>query len=365
MKRFTPGKNIIVSILILITVGCAVYLYNWLQRPHVRYLTHMSGLTTPSNSRMTEQSVTVKDKSVPFRLYRSMTKTSDRYYLLVHGFTPNAHKHPRLHLMAQAICDSTGMNVIIPEIRSFLHVGVIGPGMAITDLTGFYTTIKSKYPGRYRVFGACIGATVLTMAMRNVPAEEYPEKMLLYGPLINGRGVLEFYNNILKVKKPDLILKLVITSGMDAFSDSEKALIRKAIMKSGTGRTDELKMKKILGQKLFHDISVIKLSNKKFEAFDVRSQLGGAGGNAACEYFIMHAKNDSIIPFEQGKDFFQFLKGSGRPVKFIGTELFSHSENTITVTGIFHEIKYMLAFFDELFRGDIAREPSSGTTSLK
>jgi len=71
------------------------------------------------------------------------------------------------------------------------------------------------------------------------------------------------------------------------------------------------------------------------------------------KFYIMHSRNDSIIPFSEGRSLSDSLKEKGAQVDFLGTELFEHSENRTTVSGLFLELKYMIRFFDELFESDV------------
>ena len=151
--------------------------------------------------------------------------------------------------------------------------------------------------------------------------------------------------------KGQYVVKMAITLNMDIFSEAEKNLIRKAIAASKPGVTDRSEMKKIMGEKLYNDIAVIKLHHRDFEDISPRTMFGRKRSN--CTYFILHSKTDNIIPYFEGKSLADFMKKRGISTKFLGTEYLEHAQNQASVTGFIKEMKYLIRFFDELFEGDV------------
>jgi len=138
---------------------------------------------------------------------------------------------------------------------------------------------------------------------------------------------------------------------MDIYSEKEKGLIRKAMMSTKPGPTDESRMRTILGNKLFTEMQIMEFKEKDLAKIDKNFFDKNKFSNT--RFFIMHSKNDSIVPFMEGKSLSESLNRKGASVNFIGTELFSHTENKTTVSGLYYELKYMINFFDALFEGDV------------
>ena len=149
------------------------------------------------------------------------------------------------------------------------------------------------------------------------------------------------------------MVKMAVTLNMEVFSEPEKELIRKAIAASEPGVTDRSKMQKIMGEKLFNDIAVIRLRHADFEAINPGAMFGRRKSD--CKYFILHSKTDNIIPYFEGKNLAEFMQKSGISTKFLGTEYVDHAENRADVTGFVREMQYLVRFFDELFEGDVEK----------
>ena len=340
---------LIISIFILLS---GLYLYHYSFKPHANFLLNISGLRDPARFIKNETIIHVKNRKVPIIIYKHKEIKTDKSYILFHAFSPLAHKHDKINLMASSICGSTGMNVFIPKIESYMK-RKLNYNDAFKEIRETYTAIVKQYPGKYRVFSACLGANAILVALRDVPGNIYPEKFFLYGPFIDGKRLIKFYNSDKKFDA-DLMVKMALSSRMDQYSEEEKLLIHKAIMASKPGVTDKNEMKKILGNKLFLELSVTKLDDKDSELFNATAALKGKHKiPSSCQFFIMHSKNDNIVPFAEGKKLSQYLQRQGKDVKFFGTEIYSHSENQVTVTGLLHETKYLLNFFEELFDGDV------------
>ncbi len=341
---------VILSLLVLsgLTAGTAYYIL--MQKPSVKFLLTNSGFRTPARYTKKEIIMDMKGEKVPVIVYRHETTKSDRYFMLQHGLTPQGHKHPKIDRFAASLCDATGMNVVIPFVKGSIQGGSLTK--TYENMADIYTVLVKQFPGRYRAFGACIGANILLVALNRVPDEIYPEKIFMLGPFFDGRTLFDFYNKISKPEDIDIMVKMAITLNMDVFSEKEKDLIRKAIAASKPGTTDRSEMKKILGDRLFSDITVVKLHHRDFEDINPKTMFGK--NRAKCKFFILHSKNDNVIPFFEGKNLAEFMKKSGISTRFLGTEYVEHAQNQASVTGFLKEMKYLIRFFDELFEGDVA-----------
>jgi hypothetical protein len=343
--------KISIAVLLVIIVCVLGLLIAVLRMPSVKYLLNMSGYLKPGNFVKSEEYISVKGIPVPVMIYRHPSRKTDLYFVLIHGFTAEAHKHPQIDRMASSLCDATGMTIAVPRIDSFLEKEM-NYSHITANIEAVYLSFTEKYRGRYRAFGACLGGTGLLMALRNIPQAVYPQKIFLYGPLIDGKHLVNAINQE-KNTRFDIIVKLALSGGMEAFTPEEKDLIHRAMMASGTGPTDESRMRRILGDRLYHDLSVVKFSNAAVEAVTPRGMLDAANRIPDCTYYIMHSKSDQIIPYVEGVNLSKYISGQGGRVRFFGTELVSHTENRVTVTGFFHEALYLVRFFNELFAGDV------------
>ena len=341
---------IIVAIVLalLCAVAFAIFFHYW-QQPSVKYLLTMGGYLPVYGISITEERITVNNKTVPLDIYRKKNAHSNTYFVLFHGLTPQAHKHPQLVQMAKSIAFATGMNVIVPKIPEYFIKDATLHDVK-QGIRSLYSSIVNAYPGHYRAFGACLSGTVMLSAFTMLPQNIYPEKILLFGPMFQGntiKGTLfEKYFDV------DFLVKLTISSNMSMFNPEEKDLIHKAMMSANMGITDETRMKQILGDRLFRDISIVTIDEEYLKKTGARTLLKNYKAIPNCKYFILHSKTDRIIPFDEGKSLFNFLKGSGTFSEFLGTELLDHVSGRITVKGFVSELKYMKHFFDELFEGD-------------
>jgi hypothetical protein len=340
---------VLAGLITLIAISTAVGYALIIRDPGARFLLSNTGFREPERYVRTEAFLDVRGKKVPALLYRFPGHVSRTYFMLQHGLTPDAYKHPKIDRFAKSICDATGMNVIIPMVEGSVTGGSLtGTYNWMADI---YTAMAKQYPGRYRAFGACIGANILLVALNRVRDDIYPEKIFMLGPFANGRALFDFYNRYARPEEFDIMVKLAITLNMDIYSKEEKALISRAIAASKPGVTDRSEMKKILGDRLYNDIAVVRLHHVDFEAINPQSMF--AKNRSRCKYFILHSKTDNIIPFYEGKNLAEFMQKSGISTNFLGTEILDHAENKTSVTGFLHELKYMVRFFDELFEGDV------------
>ncbi|OHD63502.1 MAG: hypothetical protein A2176_11375 [Spirochaetes bacterium RBG_13_51_14] len=348
-KLFAITGIVILSLTAILVVSAAVAYNMAVQKPSVRFLLSNAGFRTPEDYTKKEIFIDVKGARVPVLVYRHAWAKSDKYFMLQHGLTPDGYRHPRIDRFAASLCDATGMNVLIPMVTGSVEGGSLTG--AYDRMADIYVALVKNFPGPYRAFGACIGANILLMALNRVPPEIYPEKIFMLGPFADGRALFDFYNKLTRPEDIDIMVKMAITLNMDIFSEAEKNLIRKAIAASKPGVTDRSEMKKIMGEKLYNDIAVIKLHHRDFEDISPRTMFGRKRSN--CTYFILHSKTDNIIPYFEGKSLADFMKKSGISTKFLGTEYLEHAQNQASVTGFIKEMKYLIRFFDELFEGDV------------
>ncbi len=349
-KIFAVTAIILLTLLLLIAIAGGITYRVLMRKPSVKFLLTNSGFRNPIHYSKKEEAIDIKGQTMPVIVYRHDSVKSKKYFMLQHGLTPQGHKHPKIDRFASSLCEATGMNVVIPYVKGSIEGGSLSKTYeAMADI---YMALVKTYPGSYRAFGACIGANILLVALNRVPDEIYPEKIFMLGPFFDGRTLFDFYNKISKPEDIDIMVKMAITLNMDVFSEKEKDLIRKAIAASKPGTTDRSEMKKILGEKLFSDIAVVKLHHRDFEDINPKTMFGKNKGK--CKYFILHSKNDNIIPYFEGKNLADFMKKSGISTKFLGTEYVEHAQNQASVTGFLKEMEYLIRFFDELFEGDVA-----------
>jgi hypothetical protein len=345
MKRILAVIALCLGALILVSLFTA-YLYS--RKPGVRFLLCISGVRSPRD--FTRHEITIKAGSaeIPVMVYNPAQLESDTYWILQHGITPQAHKHPRMDQLASSLCHAAGVNVLIPYIRG----SVEGRDLieAVREIGTIYAALAAAFPGRYRAMGACIGANGLLLALNDVASDIYPEKMLLVGPFFDGAELVKSYNEA--GLGMDIIGKMVLTMNAKVFSDNEREAIRRAISVSKPGMTDVGEMRKVLGEKLFNDLLILDIHHGEFESVNGPAMFRKNKKLPHCKYYILHSKTDNIVPFYQGESLYKYIKGLGGDSSFLGTEILSHSENTITVTGLVKEITHMVNFLDDLFAND-------------
>jgi hypothetical protein len=351
IKKIAARTGIaILSLTAFLFLAAGATYYFALQKASVRFLLSNSGFRTPKNYIKNETSIDVRGTRIPVMSYRHPRAKTNKYFMLQHGLTPDGYRHPRIDLFAKSLCDATGMNVLIPRVTGSVEGGSLIK--TYDTMADIYIALVKFFPGRYRAFGACIGANILLVALNRVPVEIYPEKIFMLGPFFQGRTLFDFFNKLAKPEDIDIMVKMAVTLNMEIYNEAEKNLIRKAIAASKPGTTDQSEMKKILGEKLFHDITVVKLHHKDFEDINPKTMFKEKN-RANCKYFILHSKTDNIIPYFEGKNLADFMKKSGISTKFLGTEYLEHAQNQTSVTGFIKEMKYLIRFFDELFEGDV------------
>jgi len=191
-----------------------------------------------------------------------------------------------------------------------------------------------------------MGASLLAMGLQTVPAEIYPEKLLLVGPITDGKSLMKLHDGN-GIPNQDIIFKLIVTANMEVFSDNEKALIRKAMLNAGSGKTDESRIRRILGERLFNDISIVSLKNRDMESVTPDSILGSGVPNA--KFYILHSRNDTIVPSVQGKSISRIIRGRGGKAPYLETGLLDHADSHITARGFISEARHMMSFWADFF----------------
>lgn len=345
-KRILLGAGIVLLALCAVAGGLAAWYW---QRPSVRFLSVITGIAEPRGVTRLEEFVTPAGRPVSVMVYRVARPAAKRYFMLIPGLTPEGNRHDKIDRMARAFCYATGITILVPDVAA-LHGPTLDAGALRREIAGTYLALRDRYPGDYQAFGACFGASALVAAMATVPADRYPKKMLLYGPFMDGRELLTFYNKV--NADVDFIVKLGISARMDIFTPAEQALIKKAMTLAGSGTTDRSRIRRIVGERLFNDIAVVRLRQPDLEAVNVDTLFGRGRPVPDCRYFILHSKSDTIIPLREGENLFAYLRRQGAHAQFLGTTLFSHTENRVTVTGMVTEFRYLVAFFDDYFAGD-------------
>jgi len=344
-------KSILITTAALMLIAFAG-LKVMLNDPGVRYIFSMGGVVKPDNFTKKEIMIKSGDENISVMKYSHNDAQSNRYFVLSHGFTPLTNKHPKIDLMAASICYATGMNVFIPEIKEMNKHGLTLKKTS-EKYAHIYSALAKKYPGKYRTFGSCFGGTAMLKGITLLPSDIFPEKVFLFGIFTSGKDLLKFYNEH-NNDEVDIIVKLAISSNMNIYTEDEMKLIKNAIQTAPPGPTDKSRIRRIIGEKLFNDLSIVKLKNKDLESIGINTLLPNNRKLPECSFFILHSRNDGIIPELHGKKLYNFLTKKGTKTTFRGTELFSHTENRVTVTGLINEYKYMKVFFNSLFEGDNA-----------
>lgn len=299
-KYILPISYTLAAIFITISIAATIGAYILGSNPGTRFLLLQANIINPVRVIKEEFTINTEETKIPVYHYHSKIK-SDRYYIFLHGLTPLGYKHPTINSFAAAFVDATGINVFIPDFTHYIKKNQNFKTIE-TGVSKIYLKLNKLYPGRYRGFGACIGGSVLLNAMSELPKDVLPEKIFLYGPYNNGKGLMP----VLKAaadsanEKVDFIVRLTLSSRDENFSEQERDLIEKALTATKPGKTDTTRMKKILGSDLFNTISVINFNQSDLKDLDV--EVSGLTDHFSdTKFFIIHSKTDRIIPFQEGK----------------------------------------------------------------
>ncbi len=332
----------IIIVVVLILASTILVLFN---KPSVRFMLVMNDTISPPG--IIEREVTLRSngENTPMMVYSRNNAASDRYYFLVHGLTPKSYRHPTIQKIAGAIVWASGCTVFVPYIRgsetdrSIKHV--------CSDIVRLYTDLRTQYNGSFNAFGACISATILLLALNDVPQELYPKKVFLHGPFLNGEMLADFYNK--SGMEIDFIVKMANAIRNKSFSEEEKALLSKAIAATKPGITDREEMKRILGEKLYEKTEKAPVDYSEFKEINELTLFPKNRPLPKCRYYITHSRSDNIIPYSMGMGLHQYLLQRGLPSKFIATGAFQHSDKAGSLLKLAKEATSLMDFFDDLF----------------
>jgi hypothetical protein len=154
-------------------------------------------------------------------------------------------------------------------------------------------------------------------------------------------------------REHDLVFKMTSTLDKSVFDEQEQALIHDAMSASANGELESSPMRQVRGEKLFRDMVVFETNRKALERIGAKTVFDDVVDRPPCTYFIIHSKRDDIIPYYEGENLAKYMQDTGISSDFLGTELLSHAENRVTVTGFLREAEQLVRFFDRLFEGDI------------
>lgn len=345
MKKVFVIIGIIASTIVMAAVIGGYILY---QKPGGKFLLIMSDVVPPTGVTQIEKTIRLNNNDIPMTVFSCKNTGPGKYYFLLHGLTPESYKHPSIIKMANALCIATGRTVFIPLIR-----GSIEGGRSINEVTteikNIYLKLKELYPGRYNAFGSCIGGTGLLISFNKMPAEQYPDKLFLYGPFFTGKILVDFYNRA-GVEEIDYLVKMASALNSGEFRSKEKKLISKAIVASKPGRTDRDEMRAILGDKLFKRVDESKVDHRELLQLNEFSLLTKGKKGPESDFYIIHSTSDDIIPYSMGLMLHKFLIRCGLHSKFLGTSLFGHTQTKRTLDTYRRELPELIGFLDELFQ---------------
>lgn len=342
MKKRLLTAGLIFLVFCLIVAGGVLWLYF---KPSVRFMLMMNDTITPPGIIEREVTLHVNGEETPMLIYSRENAPDGRYFFLIHGLTPKSYKHPTVKKIASALAWASDYTIFVPYIRGSETSRSIRN--VCGDIVQIYTSLRSQYQGRFHAFGACISATILLLALNNVPLELYPEKVYLHGPFLNGEMLADFYNN--SGMEIDYIVKLANAIRNNSFSDSEKALISKAIAATRPGVTDREEMKRILGEELYLKAEKAPVDYSEFKEINELSLFPKDRPLPKCKYYITHSRSDNIIPYSMGMGLHQYLLQRGLSSRFIATGAFQHSNKAGSTMKLLSEAKALMNFFDDLF----------------
>jgi len=341
---------IIIGILIiLIIAAAAVGGYHLYRKPSVRFMLIASDIMKPYGYQKKEIVLKLKEWDTPMTVISPVNSKPGKYYFFLHGFSPEAYRHPTLEKLAAGIATATGRTVFVPFIR-----GITKKDWTLAEVArqvgGIYMQLKQQRPGRYNAFGACVAGTGLMVAFNTIPVEEYPEKLFLYGPFFTGKLLVEYYNKA--GVEVDYMVKMANALNSRGFSDKERRLVADAILASKPGTTDREAMRAILGDELFNRLDESKVDNKEFVSINEGSIFTKGRKMPDTEFFVMHSTSDNIIPYTFGLSLHKFILACGGKSRFVATRIFSHSESKFSLSESYKELTDIIHFLDDLFSDD-------------
>lgn len=343
-------KIIIIALICIGAISAALGVagYALYQKPSVRFLLTISDVIPPAGCETKEITLAMKNGNTPMMVFTPANRVPGKYYFFLHGFSPEAYRHPTLKKMAIAIGRSTGRTVFVPFIPAITKKGWKLVEVA-DDAGAIYMELRRQYPGQYNAFGACVAGTGLLVAFNTIPLAYYPDKLFLYGPFFTGKLLVDYYNKA--GVEIDYIVKMANALNSSDYNSGERELVARAITASKPGTTDREAMRVVLGDALFRRIDASTVDNKEFISINEGSIFTKGKKVPDTEFFIIHSTSDNIIPYSFGLSLHKFLVGYGAKSRFVGTRIFSHSEK-MSIFKTYKEIGDLVEFLDDVFRDD-------------
>lgn len=346
MKKIPLLTALVLAISICIAIASGVLRLYF--KPSVRFMLAMNDTIAPTEILERETSLRVNGEDIPMLIYSRVNGSSGRYFFLIHGLTPKSYKHPTIKKISSAIAWASNYTVLVPHIRGSETSRSIKE--VCREIVQIYTDLRAQYKGRFHAFGACISATILLLALNDVPLELYPEKVYLHGPFLNGEMLADFYNK--SGMEVDYIVKMANAIRNKSFSESEKALLSKAIAATRPGITDREEMRRILGEELYSKTEKAPVDYSEFKEINELTLFPKDRSLPRCKYYITHSRSDNIIPYSMGMGLHQYLLQRGLSSRFLATGAFQHSDSAGSMFKIVGEARALIEFFDDLFDED-------------
>ncbi|MCX8125366.1 MAG: hypothetical protein N3F66_14555 [Spirochaetes bacterium] len=345
IKGTTIIKKLVIFTLILFLLFSSIFLIVY-SNPVVRFMMVMNEIIPAWGVSSVEVTLPLKEgKHTKMTIYQRILGYHDRYYFCIHGMTPQGYTHPSLVKLAKALALATGRKVLVPYLYgSETDRDVID---ATKEIQTMYMEVRKRYPGKYNGFGACISATMLVAALKDIPLELYPDKIFMYGPFLNGQMLMHFYNT--SGMEVDFIVKLANAMRHPHITDEEKKLVSKAIAATKPGITDRQEMKRVLGDALFKKIDSLKVENPEFKQINEMTLFEKGKPLPKCKFYILHSRTDNIIPFSMGMSMHKYLLQRGLQSTFVATGAFHHTQKDRSFSKLKTEFNEIYNFFKDLF----------------
>jgi hypothetical protein len=343
MKKILLIAGICISVIIAALATGSYLLY---QKPSIRFLLIVSEIIDPAGFEEKEITLKLKNGDTPMTIITPVNNRPGKYYFFLHGFTPEAYRHPTLIKMAAAISCLTGRTVFVPFIKGITKQGWTMAEVA-QEVGSVYTDLRKQHPGKYNAFGACVAGTGLLVAFNTIPVSDYPDKLFLYGPFFTGKELVDYYNKA--GVEVDYIVKMANAHNSDDYTVKQKNLVSKAILASKPGTTDREAMRAILGDVLYNRIDRSTVDNREFMSINEASIFTKGKKVPDSKFYIIHSNSDNIIPYSFGLGLHKFLLSCGAKSRFAGTMLFSHSSSKFSISDSYKEIRNLIDFLDDLF----------------
>ena len=343
MKKILLIGGICISVFIATLAAESYLLY---QKPSIRFLLIISEIINPSGFEKKESVLKLRTHDTPMTIFTPVDNKPGKYYFFLHGFTLEEYRHPTLIKLAAAISCTTGRTVFVPFIRGITKQGWTLAGVA-EEIGNVYLDLRKQYPGKYNAFGACVAGTGLLVAFNTIPICDYPDKLFLYGPFFEGRGLVDYYNKA--GVEVDYIVKLANALNSDDYTEKQKHLVSKATLASKPGTTDREEMRAILGDALYNRIDKSAVDNREFMSIDEGKIFTKGKKVPNSKFYIIHSNSDEIIPYSFGLSLHKFLLSCGAKSRFAGTELFGHTSSSFSISDSYKEIRNLINILDDLF----------------